>query len=277
MLANPNYTLYGLSLFHSCAKLDCGAFLGFLRLSGTAYRLEVGRKCDQVLSDGWNYRYARHSSNPGKDMTMSELNLILSECFDTEDAAAVHAALNEHLSLGQPQPFIRRSADPTLISFIQLVGDAAAWLPLAAASTFFVSYLSTLGKHAGDATRDGIASLFKRKEVKPLADVATTLATAANKADGEVVIVVGLNIPNYNFGTVVIIKNGNPADVAYNLAAFVIHAEELSKTMLAEVAAGRAPLGPAVVEVQDDGSLLVKWHSQADFKEHKIRIKNDAE
>lgn len=202
-------------------------------------------------------------------MPISELNLILSERFDTEDANPVRAALNKHLSLGQPQLYVRRSAEPALISFIQLVGDAADWLPLKAAAAV---YFSTLAKRAGDATWDGIASLFKRKEVMPLADVATTLATAANKADRETEIFVGLDVPDVFFGTVVRITDGDPEAVAYKLAAFVIHAEELSKMMQAEITAGRMPIGQANVEVQDDGSLLVKWRSQPDFKEHERRI-----
>ena len=218
---------------------------------------------------------------PPSHSSDSEISFTFTECIDTEDADAVRAALNEHLSLGQPQFFMRLSAEPTPISFIQLVGDAAGWLPLAApAAVFLTVYSSTLAKHAGDATRDGIASLFKRKEVKPLADVATTLATAANKADGEVEIVVGLNIPDDYFGTAVRIKDGNPEAVAYKLAVFVIHAEKLSLMMQAETAAGRTPIGRATVEVQDDGSLLVKWRSQPDFpdfKEHERRIGKDAE
>ena len=68
-----------------------------------------------------------------------------------------------------------------------------------------------------------------------------------------------------------------PEAVAYKLAVFVIHAEELSQMMQAEIAAGRTPIGRATVEVQDDGSLLVKWRSQPDFKKHERRIVKDAE
>ena len=205
---------------------------------------------------------------------MSKLDLTLLERFDAEDADALCAALSEHLALGQPRYFIYRSADPTLTSVIQLVGAAAAWLPLAAPAAV---YLSTLARHAGDATWDGVASLFKSEEAKPLADVAKALTATANKADGEVEIVVGLNVPDDHFCTAVRIRDDNPAAVAYKLAAFVVHADELEGMVLGETAAGNAPFGQVTIEVQDDGSLHVKWRSQPDFKEHARRIENDAQ
>ncbi|MEQ8503228.1 MAG: hypothetical protein RIB84_27745 [Sneathiellaceae bacterium] len=200
---------------------------------------------------------------------MPELNLILSDRFALDDANAVRTALSEHLSVGEPRFWLRKSVDPTLISIIQLMGTAAAWLPLSAAATI---YLSTLAKRAGDATWDGIASLLKRKEVKPLADVATTLATTASKMEGKVEIVVGLSLPDDSFGAAVTIKGKSPEDVAQAVAAFVVHVEALSKTMQAEVEAGRAPLRRAAVEVQGDGSLLVKWYSHDESEEHERRI-----
>lgn len=200
---------------------------------------------------------------------MPELNLTLPGRFDTEDAEAVRAALSKHLQVGRPLFLLQRSAGPPPVSIIQLIGDAAAWLPMTVPATV---YLSTLAKRAGDATWDGIASVLKRKEVKPLADVAAALAAAADKAGGEAGIIIGLDIPDDHFGTVVIIRDRNPAAVARKLAAFVVHVEELSRVMRAEVEAGRPPLGQATVEVQDDGSLLVTWCSQHDLERHEKRV-----
>ena len=128
---------------------------------------------------------------------MSELYLELSEKF-RDEADGIRAELSKHLKIGQPSISIRRSADPTLPSFIQLLGGFLAWKVLYPPAKAF---LETLGKRAGEALWDKIAS---RNEVKQLADVATTLATASACVDGEVVISVGLNIPDDYFGTSII-------------------------------------------------------------------------
>lgn len=203
---------------------------------------------------------------------MSKLNLTLSERFATEDPDALCAALSAHLSLGKTRFLVRMSADPP--SVIQLVGNAAAWLPLAAPAAV---YFSTLAKRAGDASWDAIASRLKSTEARPLADVATTLTETSIKSAGKVEIIFGLNIPDDHFCTGVRIKDANPAAVAYNLAAFVLHVEDLEGVMLAEIEAGNAPFGQVTVDVQDAGSLLVKWRSQPGLKEHERRFSKDAQ
>ena len=209
---------------------------------------------------------------------MSTLELTLSDRFGTEDADAVCAALSEHLCLGKPRSLFRQSADPNLPSVVQLVGHAAGWSPLKVAATaFFSAHIATLAKRAGDATSDGIATRLKNKEARPLADVATTLTETANRPGGKAEIVVGLNTPGDHFCTGVRITEDTPAAVAFKLAAFVVHATSLEEMMLAETAAGNAPCGQVTVEVQVDGSLLVKWRSQPDFKEHERRLCKDAQ
>lgn len=205
------------------------------------------------------------------DHSHTELHLLFSARVDTNDAVAVRAALGEHLVVGTHKERLQKSADPSLNVFIQLLGEAACWLPLVVPATFFFkSYLSTLGKHAADATRDGLRQVFKNKEVKPLADVSTILVKIANKVDGE--IIVGLDIPDDSFGTAIRIKTQKPEELAYQLAAFLVHVEVLSNRMKAEVAAGHVPRSGVVVQVQDDGSLLVKWHTQINNKDYEIRI-----
>ena len=192
---------------------------------------------------------------------MSELYLDLSEKFHDE-AAGIRVELSKHLKVGQPRLIALCSADPP--SFIQLLGDAGTWLPLSAAAA---AYLATLAKHLADATWDKISN---RNEVKPITDVATTLATAAERVDGKVGIFFGLDIPDDHFGTSVSIDSSDPEAVACVLACFIVHVEQLSKAMQAEVAAGRVPAGPAIIELQDD-SLLVRWQTR-DGRAHELKI-----
>ena len=195
---------------------------------------------------------------------MSELELVLSEKFDAE---TIQAELSEHLKVSEPKFLFFKAVDPP--SVLKLLGDALSWLPLKAAAAV---YLSALAKRAADATWDGLASLFNSNEVKPLADVAKTLATAADSVDGKVTIVVGLNIPDDHFGTAISIKPGDPEEMVRVLASFIVHVEQISKAMRAEIETGRTPLGAAIIELQDDGSLLVSWVAQADFSRHELRI-----
>ena len=177
--------------------------------------------------------------------------------------------LSQHLEVDGPKRLHRASAGPALTEFIELIGSAAAWLPLAAAAGV---YLSTLARHAGNATWEGLRSLFKSKEVKPLADVSNALASIANQTEAIVEIVVGVNVPDEYWGTRVTIQGGDPEEVARKMAAFIVRAEELSEMMRAEIDAGRAPLAGAKVEVEDDGSLVVTWLSSEDRKTHERRM-----
>lgn len=200
---------------------------------------------------------------------MPELNLVMSEKFGTSDAAIIRARIAEHLRVGEPQFLLRKSADATLTSIIQVLGDAAAWLPLPVPATIF---LSTIAKRAGDATWNHFAVLCNKKEIKPLADVAFTLASVSKMVDGKVEIVVGLDIPDDHFGTAMSIGSNNPEEIALKLSHFVVHANQLSKTMQSEVDKGHAPLGPAVIELQEDGSLSVKWRARSDSQVHEVVV-----
>ena len=190
---------------------------------------------------------------------MTNLSLVLSERFSTQDAHTLRETLTAHLKVGEPQWLVRKSADPGLSSIIEIIGSATSWFPLKAAATVF---LSTLAKHVGDATWNSLRSLFKSNEVKPLADVATALVETANKVEGRVEIVLGINVPDEFRGTCISIKAGEPEEIARRLAALVVRIEKVSEVMQEEIDAGREPLGGAVVEVQDDGSLLIRWHSE---------------
>ena len=70
------------------------------------------------------------------------------------------------------------------------------------AAAFVKEFFSTLGKKTAEAAWDGAAEWKKNKDLKPLADVVAALVAAADLVGGEVKIVIGLNIPDDHFGTV---------------------------------------------------------------------------
>ena len=63
---------------------------------------------------------------------ISELSLTMTEKFTRDDYEFVRFELNQYLKVSKPTILFRRPADPTLISFIELVGNVNAWLPIKA-------------------------------------------------------------------------------------------------------------------------------------------------
>ena len=202
---------------------------------------------------------------------MSELSLVLSEKFAEDDAASIRAALGRHLQVGKPVSLCRQSIDPP--SVMQLLGEAALWLPLVTAATAFAkSFFSTLGKRAADAAWDSAVAWKENKDIKPLADVATALVAGADRVDGKVMIGVGLDIPDDRFGTMTWTDSRDPLEVARMLSVFVVRAEKISATMQAAIERGHEPIGPVTIELEDDGSVTIWWDAVPDFKPHEERV-----
>ena len=59
-------------------------------------------------------------------------------------------------------------------------------------------------------------------------------------------------------------------EIALPLAVFVTRADELSAIMKAEVEAGRAPTGRAVVTLEKDGGLTARWLTTESAHEKRI-------
>lgn len=204
---------------------------------------------------------------------MAQLELTVTERIDTQQAQRLVTELRRHLHVDGPRTVFRKAADPSAIpQYIQLIGDLVWWLPLLVPARWFLkSYLETLGPIAAHATRDGLAALFKKEEVKPLADVAAALADAREARSGRVEIVIGLDIPDPHFGTALHMTQESAEEIAVPLAVFVTRADELSAVMNAEVEGGRGPLGRATITLEKDGGLTVRWRCK-DFADHEKRI-----
>ena len=182
---------------------------------------------------------------------MSELNLIVSQNLDAPQMERLVVRLGAHLAIGKTTSVSHRAEEAT--SFIRLLGEHATWaVPLSAAATV---YLSTLAKHAADATWSGMRRLFSSKEVGPLADVANALADAAGNRETKVVVQVGLSLPDEHFGSTTIDPSHGPEEVARVLATFVLHAEQVRQVIEEETTAGRGALGPVELVAEGTGEL----------------------
>ena len=200
---------------------------------------------------------------------MNELSLVQSEDLPTEEAERLRVAISQHMPVGEAKRYMRRSGDPSLNPLVELIASADVWLYLKAAAGIF---LGALVKRAADATWDWTQSLAASKEAKPITDIASALTLTSGRLDTEIDIIIGLNIPDEIFVACVSIKTRDPTEIANKLAGFVEHVEGLARLMQSEIDARRRPLGPAAVEVQEDGSLIVRWYSRDDKQNHERRL-----
>ncbi len=200
----------------------------------------------------------------------SELRLVLTEKFTETDALEIRAALNRHLRISKPERYYRASIDPP--SVIKILGEAALWLPLTAATVFFKSFVSTLGKRMADAAWDSLAARKESKDIEPLVDVVNTLVSAADRVGGRVYIEVGLDIPDDFFGTAITTESRDPLELARILSSFIVRAEKISDAVQAEIERGYKPLGQFVMELEQDGSMTIRWTAASDSKTYEKHI-----
>ena len=184
-----------------------------------------------------------------------------------DEAEKIRSELNKHLSVDQFQYVGHRSAEAS--SIIRLFGEFADWLPLYAAASI---YLGRLAMHAADATKNSVASIFKKIEVEPLAHVSRTLAEAAKKVHPSSKIIVGISVLDNCCSAEISIRSTSPEEMAREIAALVLQAKNLSDVMQAEVQEGRGPMGSTIIEFQNDGSLKLRWTRRSDFGVQKFTI-----
>ena len=202
---------------------------------------------------------------------MSELSLVLSEKFTKDDATSIRAALGRHLQVGNPRSVWRRSIDPP--STIELLGAVAAWQILVKpAAAFAKAFFSTLGKKTAEAAWGGAVEWRKNRDLKPLVDVVTALIEAADRVGGEVRICVGLKIPVDDFEAEIWTGSRDPSEVARMLSAFLVRMEKISDAAQAAIDRGREPVGPFFVELEQDGSVTLRWRAAPDFKAYEEHI-----
>jgi hypothetical protein len=171
------------------------------------------------------------------------------------------AQLRKYLDVAEPGFISRRSAS-SLPQYIQLIGDSAAWLVLAAgASIFLKSYLSKLGELAAEGTI-GLLKKHRQSETERLLDVVEVLAKARSELGSDGSIVIGISLLNDSTGVVLPIRSCDALRIAVQLSRFVDNVEALEKLMNDEISKGHAPLGNAIVNIADDGSLTVEWIDQ---------------
>lgn len=215
-------------------------------------------------------------SMPELNLSVTRNFLATSGRFDLAGANSLRSALSEYVPVGEPRIIGHRSADHSFEpSIIQLLGTADVWVKflLVSATAFWAGYLTALGKHGADMTRDKIKSLLKNKEVKPLASCADALLKEAQNREGQVEIVLGLSISDDALEATISVKSLNSEEIAKAMAAVIVKAQEISNAIQAEITASGTPVGRIRIFIEDnDGSLLIKLQNGPKLEEREIRI-----
>ena len=157
-------------------------------------------------------------------------------------------------------------------------GGLTAWLVLFRSATAFATVFSgTLGKNAAEEVWRLLTTKRKqKKQIEPLIDIVEVLTSVVDRDGRPVRICAVLNVPrdgsgtpDENPGAVLWTDSQDALDLARNLAAFIIHAEEISAKLREKRAQGQ--IESCLIEPKRDGSLTIRWccgpNAQA-YEEH---------
>lgn len=202
---------------------------------------------------------------------MATLHLMLSEGFTSDAADGLAHALAPYMRTETPEIVCRKSSEvEALPQFIHAVGQGRLWQDALGAPA--AAFLNQLGYRAADISWDEAEHSLARSDCEPLAGVVAAFTMARESIAQPASIVVGLNIPNDRFGTVVMVDDTRPVKVAYAIARFVGRADEIATVVQRAVVTGETPRGPALLSLDDDGSVLIRWNSRADMRPHEVRL-----
>jgi hypothetical protein len=202
---------------------------------------------------------------------MATLHLMLSEGFTPDAAAGLAQALPPDIRPETPEIYCRKSSElEALPQFIHAVGQGQLWQDALGAPA--AAFLNQLGYRTADISWDEAEHALSRSDCAPLARVVTAFTVAKETIARPASIIVGLNIPNDRFGTVVVIDESRPVKIAYVIARFVSRADEIATVIQRAVVTGETPRGPALLSFGDDGSVVIRWNSRADMRPHEARL-----
>lgn len=202
---------------------------------------------------------------------MATLHLMLSEGFDPAGAETLAVALRPIITTETPEIVCRRTdKDAPLRQFIHAVAQCQLWHEALGASAAI--FVNRLGTRAFDIAWDEADHLLAWPDVAPLARMAMAFALAKESLAQGSSLVIGLNIPNDRFGTVVVTEDSRPVKIAYRIARFVVQAERISQIIQRAMATGETPRGPALLTFGDDGGVRITWNSRADMRGHEVRL-----
>lgn len=199
---------------------------------------------------------------------MTCLRLYTSERITSEDAELIHTALRRSADVEAPQLIVRKADIGTIPQIIQIVGDLAAWLPLASAATV---YLNTIAKHLADATWNSMSSKTKIAPNDPIEEITAALAHASKSHAIAPKIVLSLSFSGHHSKASLVLPNSDTLEMARNISRFIVHMEHINELMEIKINSEKDQFGDAIIELHADGSVILSWRTE-DWKKHEKRF-----
>lgn len=187
--------------------------------------------------------------------------------------ADLETALSQHGTV-QRAPYLRimMAAGPPsrLPQYLMFLANWKVWA-LSAIGSCAVGFFNKIGTHAADVVWDEVSTILRQPDMKPLADISTALSGAIKECGPHALLQIGLDGPDEFFGTTLQIYNPTPDAIACSLAIFSLHAERIATAISEAHTSDDGLLGPAEVEVQNDGTIILRWYTkQLRMQERKL-------
>lgn len=159
--------------------------------------------------------------------------------------------LSASIKIGEIRETHFRGADG-LPSYIQLIGNWQAWVPIVAAATVFL-------KKIAERAADDAYPILKTGAQDVFHLFVEALSRARGRADDIPQIIVALDVPDDYFGTSLSISTSTEIDAAVLLANFVAQSQKIHRAVQAEVDNGARPVGGFKLAALEDGRFEVTW------------------
>lgn len=201
-------------------------------------------------------------------------DVIATEGVEPQSVQQFADAVGRHLPVGETSTYCRKAFDPELKQYIQLIGDLAFWAPLAIPAAAFFTQLAS---RTADDFYSTAKEWLSKERPDALSDIAQSISVIKSKSGSKASVLVGLDVPDPNWGTALEIDATDPTKIILQLAKFSQNMERIHDVVSEAIADGHGPLGRGQVAFLDDGTIEVRWMSQKDYshKAVKLRPSND--
>ncbi len=165
-------------------------------------------------------------------------------------------------------------------SFITVATELISWKLLL--GTPLAVFISEIAKNAADdlyKNKKEIWAALKNKAAQPVAVVARCLTGLARSSTQDTRLLLVLLLPDDHLEAVLRVDVASEEEVAYTLAIFVHKVEAVCRVLKEELLAKDESVGESrpvrrvYLELLRDGSLKMKWPSDADHKQHELIIR----
>lgn len=177
---------------------------------------------------------------------------------DTALAQIQNAAASVGLDVKSELHGFKAAEGPT---YIQVLAELLTWKTILGITV--TAFLAKFAQKAAEDTYDLFKATTKylaTEAAQRLRTIASAVFKASKEGNPKTYIAVGFPKPNTFFGTTWRFKAENEEEVALNMAGFALKAEAINEALETVVLKYGKPATGVFLEVNKDGSVILKWH-----------------